>query len=64
MGKKHDSAMLAAWARENGLRGYEHYDPRVRAKARQEGVKQWHERKRKTEDKNKRPFHKKSWSRN
>ena len=27
---KHKPGMLAAWARENGIRGYEHYDPSYR----------------------------------
>ena len=28
--KKHSPEMIAAWAKENGIRGYEHYDPRNR----------------------------------
>lgn len=28
--KKHKLEMIAAWARENGIRGYEHYDPNYR----------------------------------
>ena len=28
--KKHRPEMIAAWARENGIRGYEQYDPRYR----------------------------------
>ena len=27
---KHKSEMIAAWAKENGIRGYEMYDPRNR----------------------------------
>ena len=27
---KHKPEMIAAWARENGIRGYEMYDPRNR----------------------------------
>ena len=26
--------MIAAWAKENGIRGYEHYDPQYRAEDR------------------------------
>lgn len=29
-GNKHKPEMIAAWARENGIRGYEHYDPNYR----------------------------------
>ena len=28
--KKHRPEMIAAWARENGIRGYEQYDPQYR----------------------------------
>tara|TARA_B100000459_G_scaffold142740_1_gene103630 strand:+ start:542 stop:709 length:168 start_codon:yes stop_codon:yes gene_type:complete len=27
---KHRPEMIAAWARENGIRGFEHYDPSYR----------------------------------
>jgi len=27
---KHKLDMIAAWAKENGIRGYEHYDPNYR----------------------------------
>ena len=27
---KHKPEMIAAWARENGIRGYEQYDPQYR----------------------------------
>jgi len=30
MSKKHKPEMIAAWARENGVFGYEHYDPQYR----------------------------------
>ena len=32
--KKHKLDMIAAWAKENGIRGYEHYDPQYRAEDR------------------------------
>ena len=28
--RKHTPEMIAAWARENGIRGFEHYDPQYR----------------------------------
>ena len=28
--KKHRPEMIAAWAKENGIRGYEQYDPQYR----------------------------------
>ena len=31
---KHKPEMIAAWARENGIRGYEMYDPKNREAAR------------------------------
>ena len=34
MGKKHDINMVAAWARQYGLKGYEHLDPQNREKNR------------------------------
>lgn len=30
MAKKHDIRMIADWARDWGIRGYEHLDPKVR----------------------------------
>ncbi len=32
--KAHKPEMIAQWAKENGIRGYEHYDPRERNKPR------------------------------
>ena len=37
--KKHDMKMIAAWAAENGIRGYEHLDPKVQQQRRQSGIK-------------------------
>lgn len=34
MAKKHDINMIASWARENNVRGYEHLDPVNRQKQR------------------------------
>lgn len=32
MAKKHDINMIAQWAKEYGIRGYEHLDPKERQK--------------------------------
>ena len=32
MAKKHDINMIAQWAREHGIKGYVHLDPKERAK--------------------------------
>ena len=34
--KAHKMDMIAAWAKENGIRGYENYDPRERNKIQRE----------------------------
>ena len=49
MPKKHDSTMLAAWAREHGITGYEHYDPKEREKRRLEAIRQSQNRHRRKE---------------
>lgn len=38
--------MLYAWAKENGVRGYEHLNPGNIAKARQKAIKKNNERRR------------------
>jgi len=45
--KAHKTDMLAAWAKENGIEGYEHYDPKWREKHRMRMMKS----QRKQEDK-------------
>ena len=47
MPKKHDPDMLAEWARQYGITGYEHYDPKEREKRRQHAIKQFNAKKRK-----------------
>ena len=37
--------MIAAWARDWGLSGYEHYDPKVRAQRQMTNLKKIRERK-------------------
>ena len=55
--KAHKIDMIAAWARENGLKGYEHLDPQVREKNRQKAIKTTNERRRREEeDKEKRRY--------
>lgn len=44
--KAHKKDMIAAWARDNGIKGYEHLDPQVQAKRRQEALAQHNNRRR------------------
>lgn len=39
--KAHKLDMIAAWAKDAGLSGYEHLDPKNREKARQKGVREF-----------------------
>jgi len=48
--KAHKFDMIAAWAKENKLEGYEHHDPKWREKHRQRALKQHNERLRKHEE--------------
>lgn len=43
--KKHDINMIAAWARDWGLSGYEHLDPKVRVQRQYASAKKQRERK-------------------
>ena len=47
--RKHSVDMTAAWAKDWGIRGYEHLDPQVREKNRQRAIKLYNERNRKKE---------------
>lgn len=47
MAKKHDIKMIAAWARDWGIRGYEHLDPQEQAKHRQNEQKRRADKERK-----------------
>ena len=42
--------MIAAWAKENGIKGYEHLDPKEVNKRRTYGVKSSLERQRKAQE--------------
>jgi hypothetical protein len=50
MAKKHDIDMIAAWARDWGIDGFEHYDPKIREQKRMASLKKQHERQRKGEE--------------
>jgi hypothetical protein len=43
--KKHDITMIAAWARDWGIPGYEHLDPKVRELRRIASLKKQRDRK-------------------
>ena len=40
--KAHKSEMIAAWARENGINGFEQYDPQWQSKHRMRSMKARH----------------------
>ena len=42
--KAHKEDMYAAWARDAGVEGFEHWDPKNREKARQRGVNLFNKR--------------------
>ena len=48
--KAHKLDMIAAWAKENGIRGYEHLDPKEVAKRRSYGIQKTLERERKARE--------------
>lgn len=48
--KAHKLDMIAAWARENGIRGYEHLDSKEVAKRRSYGIQKTLERERKARE--------------
>ena len=49
--RKHSIEMTSAWAKDWGIRGYDHLDPQVREKNRQRTIKIMNERNRKKEQK-------------
>lgn len=48
--KKHDINQIADWARDWGIRGFEHLDPKIREQKRMTNLKKIRERGRKEED--------------
>ena len=51
--KAHKPDMIAAWAKDWGVRGYEHLDPKVREQRRMSSLKKMREKERKEESQNK-----------
>lgn len=51
MAKKHDINLLADWAKDWGIKGYEQYDVKMREKHRQQAIKQSLQRERKEQEK-------------
>jgi len=37
--KRHDSSMLAAWARQYGIKGYEQFDPKFKEQQRMKALR-------------------------
>lgn len=54
--KKHDINMIAAWARDWGIDGFEHYDPKIREQKRMASLKKQRERQRKEEDRKQKQY--------
>ena len=50
MAKKHDMNMIFAWAKENGLRGFDHLDPIQREKNRMFAIKRANQQQRNEKD--------------
>jgi hypothetical protein len=50
MAKKHDINQIAAWARDWGINGFEHLDPKAREQKRMTGLKKQRDRSRKEDD--------------
>ena len=44
--KAHKPEMIAAWAAENGIRGFEHLDPKVQEKRRMDAMRRSNQQKR------------------
>ena len=44
--KRHKPDMVAAWAAENGIRGFEHLDPKVQEKRRMDAIRRSNNRER------------------
>jgi len=47
--KRHSISMTAAWAKENGMKGYEHLYPEVREKNKQRAIAEWNSKNREKE---------------
>jgi len=49
--KAHNINMISAWARDWGIKGYDHLDPQVRENNRMKAVQKRNERERKEQEK-------------
>lgn len=49
--KAHNINMISAWARDWGIKGYDHLDPQVREKNRMKAVQKRNEHERKEQEK-------------
>jgi len=59
--KKHDMNMIAAWAKDWGIDGYEHLDPKVREQRRTASMKKKREKDRKEQQRKYRDEQSASW---
>ena len=59
--KKHDVNMIAAWAKDWGIDGYEHLDPKVREQRRTASMKKKREKDRKEQQRKYRDEQSASW---
>lgn len=59
--KKHDINMIAAWAKDWGIDGYEHLDPKVREQRRTASMKKKREKDRKEQQRKYRDEQSASW---
>ena len=56
--RKHSMSMTAAWAKDYGISGYDHYDPKVQEKRRLDAIKAWNKRNSDVDYKSKRQYNK------
>ena len=59
--KKHDINMIAAWAKDWGIDGYEHLDPKVREQRRTASMKKKREKDRRAQQRKYRDEQSTSW---
>ena len=59
--KKHDINMIAAWAKDWGIDGYEHLDPKVREQRRTASMKKKREKDRREQQRKYRDEQSASW---
>jgi hypothetical protein len=54
--KAHKLDMIAAWAAENGIKGFEHLDPKVRQKRRMDAITRSNQRERDVDHKSQKKY--------